>query len=85
MKSLVGEGLSVSALGLVLKYVLSGRPSQLGNFAGVLPTAALKTLQAVVGSLLPMKMPEASPMEVKLFGHVRTLQRLKQGLRSPAS
>jgi hypothetical protein len=77
LRTLVGEGLSVCGLGLVLKYVLLGRPSQLGNYARVLPTAALKTLQAELTPLLPMKMPEASSMEVKV---VRTLQRLKEGL-----
>lgn len=77
LRTLVGEGLSVCGLGLVLKYVLLGRPSQLGNYARVLPTAALKTLQAELTPLLPMKLPEASSMEVKV---VRTLQRLKEGL-----
>eukprot|EP00435_Cladocopium_sp_Y103_P063914 s548_g25.t1 len=77
LKTLVGEGLSVCSLGLVLKYLLLGRPSQFGTFARVLPTAALKTLQAESCPLLPMKLPDASSTEKRVMN---VLQRLKEGL-----
>ena len=56
--------LSVCALGLVLKYLVLARPSQLGSFARVLPCAALRTLQGESAGLLPMKLPETSLNEV---------------------
>eukprot|EP00435_Cladocopium_sp_Y103_P045431 s1644_g13.t1 len=76
LRTLVGERLSVCSLGLVLKYIVLGRPSQLGMFARVLPSAALKTLQAETSPLLPMKLPDPSATEKRVMS---VLQRLKLG------
>ena len=64
LRRLARAPLSVCALGLVLKYLVLARPSQLGSFARVLPCAALRTLQGESAGLLPMKLPETSLNEV---------------------
>eukprot|EP00435_Cladocopium_sp_Y103_P017095 s450_g4.t1 len=74
LKVLAGDALSVCSLGLVLKYVLLARPSQLGSFARVLPAAALKTLQGESAGVLPMKLPETSERELEIISMLRGLK-----------
>eukprot|EP00435_Cladocopium_sp_Y103_P006537 s2887_g2.t1 len=64
LRRLARAPLSVCSLGLVLKYLVLARPSQLGCFARVLPCAALRTLQGESVGLLPMRLPETSLKEV---------------------